>query len=237
MAQGGVADDLTYEGGRILGAMRAATRYSDAVFDLLRESVPPGAGALLDFGAGSGAFAERFERRGMTVDGVEPDSRLNALLRAGGRHVVRNLAEVASGSYRMAYAINVLEHIENPIAACADIHRVLVPGGVFFAYVPAFRSLWTSLDDEVRHFRRYTRRTLAEQLVASGFRIERSGYFDPLGLPAALAVRLLEKAGAFRYNAKSIAFYDRFIFPMSRRLAPLLRGIGGKNVYAVARRD
>jgi hypothetical protein len=102
--------------------------------------------------------------------------------------------------------------------------------------VPAFQLLWTSLDDEVGHVRRFRRASLAHALTDAGFDIEAMRYFDCLGFAAALGVRLWENVGRFPYGRRSIALYDRLIFPVSRRLDGLVGGAIGKNLVAVARR-
>jgi hypothetical protein len=61
-------------------------------------------------------------------------------------------------------------------------------------------------------------------------------YFDSLGFLAALGVRLLEQANLFKYGSGSVGFYDRCLFPVSRKLDRLFKGVIGKNLVAVARR-
>ena len=109
-------------------------------------------------------------------------------------------------------------------------------GGVAFFFVPAFRLLWTSLDDEVGHVTRFTRRSLTLHLQDAGFEIMRVEYFDSVGSLAALAVRALEKVKLFKYSGGSIRFYDRSIFPVSRHMDAICRHFVGKNLFAVARR-
>jgi SAM-dependent methyltransferase len=45
-------------------------------------------------------------------------------------------APIPSGSYDLAYAYNVLEHIPNPAPFLSALFRVLKPGGVFWALTP-----------------------------------------------------------------------------------------------------
>jgi hypothetical protein len=47
--------------------------------------------------------------------------------------------------------------------------------------VPAFQALFGSLDRELGHARRYTRRSLEVSLRRAGFVVERSFYFNVLG--------------------------------------------------------
>ena len=81
---------------------------------------------------------------------------------------------------------------------------------------------------------RFTRNRLSASLRKAGFDVRRIEYFDSLGFPAALTVRLLEKLNMFRYEPGSVKFYDRNIFPISRTLDGAFRNLLGKNLVAVA---
>jgi hypothetical protein len=105
-----------------------------------------------------------------------------------------------------------------------------------FVFVPAHEILWTSLDDEVEHVRRFDRHTLRAALERAGFHIEHLKYFDFLGFPAALGVRVLEQINLFKYGGSSVGFYDRYIFPISQQMDRIFKGAIGKNLVAIARR-
>lgn len=223
-----------YVGQRILEAMHHAVRYADTVFQVVQRAMPPASRKALDFGAGDGLFVERFRRLGVTVDCVEPDVNLRSHLKSTGVTVFSSIDKIGDASYDFIYTINVLEHIENIEHVCRELFRVARPDGRLFVFVPAFEILWTSLDDEVAHIQRFTRASLRKVLEQSGFVVEHTEYFDSLGFPAALGVRMLEKLNLFRYDGNTVGFYDRHLFPLSRRLDRVFRQILGKNVVAFA---
>ena len=226
-----------YAGVRILEVMHEAVRYNAAIFDLIKKSIPPGAQTILEFGAGDGAFIRKFASEGVPVDGVEKDASLRASLSSRHSRPVReDIRQVETGSCDFIYTVNVLEHIPDLDAELAELRRVLRPNGVVFVFVPAFETLWTSLDDEVGHVRRFTRRSLGGALRRAGFTIGRIEHFDSLGFPAALAVRFLEAFGMFRYRPGTVSFYDSRIFPISRGLDGVFRHVLGKNLIAVVRK-
>lgn len=72
---------------------------------------------------------------------------------------------------------DVLEHIDDDEAALGHLRRMLRPGGTLMMTVPAGRALWSRIDDESHHCRRYEPRQLADALAASGFRLEYQTYF------------------------------------------------------------
>jgi SAM-dependent methyltransferase len=226
----------SYQGRRILQAMHQGERYAAEIYRQIRR-IPLEADALvLDFGAGDGLFCDKFARDRMPIECVEPDISLRELLKERATQVYVDIGDVRSDSYDLVYAINVLEHIEDLNKSLAGIRTALKPGGRFFVFVPAFALLWTSLDDECGHIQRFTRSSLRKALTDAGFEIEQQRYFDSLGFPAALAVRALETVGLFRYSPDTVGFYDRAIFPLSKRLDRVTSGLLGKNVLAVARR-
>ncbi len=225
-----------YSGTRILEAMRSGVRYGDAIFAELRRALPTDTRAVLDFGAGGGFFAEKFYARGLTVDAVEQDASLRQCLRSCTGQVWGEIANVPSETFDFIYTVNVLEHIEALDEICAELLRVLRPGRRLFVFVPAHEILWTSLDDEVQHVRRFSRHSLKLTLERAGFRIEDMRHFDSLGFPAALGVRALEALNLFRYGGSTVGFYDRYLFPISLQMDRLLSGWMGKNLIAIVNR-
>ena len=52
--------------------------------------------------------------------------------------------------------LNVLEHIENDVAAVEQVYRVLKPGGIAIIEVPTGPDLYDVYDKSLMHFRRYS---------------------------------------------------------------------------------
>jgi len=229
------AEAKNYDGHRILEAMRNAPRYANAVYRLVR-SASIGDGPLLDFGAGDGMFAEYFLHDGIRVECVEPDVKNIDALCALGVKVTSDISLLPHTHFSFAYTINVIEHLHDVDYNLHQLHRVLRQNGVLFVFTPAFNLLWTSLDDEVGHFQRFTRRSLHQHLEHAGCKVEKSRYFDSAGFPAAFTVRMLEAFGLFRYSSGTVGFYDKVIFPISLTGDIFLSSLIGKNVIAIARK-
>jgi SAM-dependent methyltransferase len=77
---------------------------------------------------------------------------------------------------------NVLEHIEDDRSTLADMLAVLEPGGRLVLLVPALSWLYGSLDEHLRHFRRYERAELEEKLAAAGFVLEECRFVNRPGV-------------------------------------------------------
>jgi SAM-dependent methyltransferase len=226
-----------YTGRRILEAMHEAVLYSKTIMGLIETSMPLGAKHILEFGAGDGVFVRAFRALDIKVDCVEIDAELRNLLTGVGGRVYADIRDVESASYDFVYTVNVLEHIHALDRVISDLRRVLKPAGTLFVFVPAFNVLWTSLDDEVGHVQRFTRKSLVVPLETAGFHIKRMEYFDSLGFAAALAIRALEKLNLFHYEGKTVGFYDRHLFPISRRMDSVFNSVAGKNLVGVATRS
>ncbi len=80
------------------------------------------------------------------------------------------------GSYDVVLALDAFEHFEDDVAAMRETFRVLRPGGLLVATVPAFMSLWSPHDDAYHHMRRYRRPQFRERLQRAGFSVERVSY-------------------------------------------------------------
>jgi SAM-dependent methyltransferase len=78
--------------------------------------------------------------------------------------------------------LNVLEHIEQDAATLSDLHAVLEPGGRLILIVPALAWLYGTLDEHLRHFRRYEKRELEEKVRAAGFVLEDCRFLNRPGI-------------------------------------------------------
>lgn len=223
----------TYVGAANLEAMAEARNYNAFLVDLVVHALGD-CPRCLDFGAGTGLMTMLVAERGIRASCVEPDMRLATGLTTAGFTVWESLAHCPKASLDGVYTLNVLEHIDDDLAALRGLHACLVPGGRLFVYVPAFPVLFSRMDRLVGHFRRYTRAELAAKLEAAGFQVERIAYADSLGFFAALAYRLFAR-GTGELNPASVALYDRWAFPLSRALDRLVDRWFGKNLLAVAR--
>jgi SAM-dependent methyltransferase len=151
---------------------------------------------ILDAGCGSGRNMVELSRFG-TVSGVElsPASVTLARERHAGEVVEGSVLEMpfADASFDLAATLDVIEHLEDDVTALRELRRVVAPGGVLLATVPAYQWLWSGHDEINHHFRRYTRSSLARAGEQAGWREVRATYFNSLLLPIAILLRVLER--------------------------------------------
>jgi SAM-dependent methyltransferase len=148
---------------------------------------PPGGGRVLDIGCGSGLLLTELARLGWEVWGIEPDKRAATALKdrlgLADERVVVGPAETArlpAGAFDLVTMSHVLEHLHDPRAVLAGVHRWLRPDGLLRVWVPniaslesrVFRRLWYPLEVP-RHLHHFDPRSLVHLLTESGFRPER----------------------------------------------------------------
>lgn len=151
---------------------------------------------ILDAGAGSGRNMVELSRYG-TVSAIElsPASVALARERHAGEVIEGSVLEMpfADASFDLAASLDVVEHLEDDVAALRELRRVVAPGGALLATVPAYQWLWSGHDEINHHFRRYTRSSLARAGEQAGWREVRTTYFNSLLLPIAILLRVLER--------------------------------------------
>ncbi|MCW5668591.1 MAG: class I SAM-dependent methyltransferase [Hydrogenophaga sp.] len=87
-------------------------------------------------------------------------------------------------------AFDVIEHILEDELVLQNFHRAIKPGGSCLITVPQHQWLWSPVDEDACHQRRYSARELHVKVQAAGFQIVRSTSFVTLLLPLMLASRL-----------------------------------------------
>ena len=104
-------------------------------------------------------------------------------------------------------AFDVIEHIKEDDKVLAQMHHALVPQGRVFITVPQHKWMWSNLDDEAMHQRRYKAKELKEKLNNAGFVLEYSTSFVSLLLPVMFFSRFIRK------KSKQMAKSQLYIHP------------------------
>ena len=233
--------DWNYSG-RELGSMDSAVNYHRWILDLMKPYLGRN---VVEVGAGTGALSILLlEHNIQSLLALEPSANMFPLLQrrlADARPgcVVKTsqctlsgaTADLAAAPPDSILYINVLEHVEDDASELCIAHQSLSPGGRAMAFVPAHEWLMSPIDEQLGHFRRYSRSNLAERFEAAGFRIVFSAGFDPLGiLPWWLRYRIL---GSRHMEAEAVHAFDRWGVPVSRVLASMTKYRFGKNLIVV----
>ena len=149
---------------------------------------------VLEIGAGFGNMTRQLTGRELVVASDLDPVALEYL-----RGVFRDDAAVRIASYRFpldedgraqiralavdtVVCLNVLEHIEDDGATLADFHAILPAGGRLILIVPALARLYGTLDEHLRHFRRYEKAQLEEKIRDAGFALEDCRFLNRPGI-------------------------------------------------------
>lgn len=171
----------------------------DAILRLLdREGVAPTA-RVLDIGCSSGPLLADLRARGFgALAGIDVSERAIERARARGFENTQTMdagrLSFADQSFDVIVASDVLEHLADDRAALREWYRVLSPGGLLFAFVPAHPFLWSTHDDANQHQRRYRHEELRLRIGESGFQLRRSGWWNSALFPPVAMARLGQRA-------------------------------------------
>jgi SAM-dependent methyltransferase len=162
---------------------------------LTRTGKLPTAARILEIGCGTGHNLPMLTQFG-DVDAIEidPAARAIASERLGkpvGDAPLPALPGVPRGHYDLIAVLDVVEHIEDDVAALSAMRECLAPGGKIVIAVPAHQWMWSAHDVVNHHHRRYSKKTLTAAIRAAGLRPEKMGYFNSILFPLAAGARIL----------------------------------------------
>lgn len=134
-------------------------------------------------------------------------------------------------SFDFVLSVNSLQYARDERRALENFLAVLKPGGVAAILLPALPILYGKMDQLAGHRRRY----LATDLLASAeglpFSWQSVRYFNPVGAFGWLANNFVGHASLDDDNlAGQIAFFDRFVVPISRAIDPATRRFWGQSL-------
>jgi SAM-dependent methyltransferase len=219
-------------------ALNHAANYRKA---LLREFAEFLRGDVVEVGAGIGQITEPLLRLSgvKRVIPVEPDPDFCAQHRSKfpGHELIQGTAkDLPPGlDWDAVLSVNVLEHIgdhEAELKLYASLLRKR--HGYLCLFVPARPEIYSPIDKDFGHFRRYRRRELQSLLQKAGFEVTRLCYFNFIGYFAWwLNFCILKKR---HFEPAKVLFYDRAVFPLVHALErTICRPPFGQSLLAVGR--
>ena len=163
---------------------------------VLRARFPPRPGprpTLVDIGCGPGVMLASL-RDTFDCVGLEPDPVLAEHARRHSAvpiHAGRLTPEqpLTQQRFDCVLLLDVVEHIEDDVAALRLAGSMLEPGGQMIVNVPALPWLWSVHDEVNQHKRRYLRAGLREVMEKAGLQIQSIRYWGMGLVPMAFAAR------------------------------------------------
>lgn len=170
---------------------RARTSLLDAALSPYLRTATRSTGRLLDVGSADGPSVDWMGAADFHRVSIDLDPR--GLLPGQGVSASALQLPFRDGTFDVVGAFDVIEHCEPESAALAELRRVLQPGGLLLASVPAYQWAWTEHDRHAGHYRRYTRERLTRAVRTAGFTSARATYAFTSVFPMFAAQRLLQR--------------------------------------------
>lgn len=152
---------------------------------------------ILDVGCGAGGMLPMLAELG-TVEGLEPDAESVEHAHVNFPDFVVRQGRLpgdipADGRFDLVTAFDVIEHIDDDLAAVVAMRHAARSDGSLVVTVPALPWLWSEHDELNGHHRRYTEATLRSVLTRAGLQVRHLSHYNSALLPAVAAARLLQR--------------------------------------------
>ncbi len=206
---------MDWVGSKSLEIMKSATSYNKWVFSFIEPYI---SGDILEIGGGIGNFTPLLLNNGRVVS---IDIRKEYLPKI--KKVTKGLAQVGLGDieknkywfggkkFDSAICLNVLEHIDDHKKALRNMYGLLKKGGYLCLLVPAHQLFFGKMDENLGHYRRYSKNSLKTLLRNTGFKIIKTKYLNPLGGLGWLLNSRVTKRKMVPVN--QVKFFDWFARP------------------------
>ncbi len=232
-----IQDHKAYTGHVTLESMSKASWYNNWTVDIFKSYLQ---GDILEIGCGIGSFTEMLVPYGnVYAFDSDADCIKQTLQTIRGKGKV-GFGDIEKGDYFFEKktfdtltCINVLEHIEYDEKALNHMYHLLKPAGVLILLIPAHPFLYGSIDKEIGHYRRYTKKGVIDLLEKVGFDIVYARKMNGLGgLGWWFTGKILKDTSV---SEKKLKLFDKiapFILPIENIIEPLI----GTSVLAIARK-
>jgi len=206
-----------HDGFHILKAVSRARRYNRWI---LRQCADYLGSRVFEAGAGIGNLScLLLDRERLILADRDPTYVAQLRDRFGQRKNVRvveadltkseDLAFLEEEQIDTVFCSNVLEHLQTDVQVLHDFHDALIPGGHGIVVVPSGKWLYTGLDAQLGHYRRYEVEELREKMEAAGFDVVYSKRFCKLGAIAWwVSGRIFQKR---HLSPRQMIWFDRLL--------------------------
>lgn len=198
-------------------AIRTAHHYHDWVFSSFADFLRPG--TALEVGSGHGKYSRKIAPRveHLYVSDIDPkavsaiEDELSHLDNVTCLTMNGVEQDLLPGPLDNIVLVNLLEHIADDRAMLADCREALGPSGRLLLFVPAFPELFSVMDEEAGHHRRYRRAGLRRLVQDAGFRVVMDRMFNAVGFFGWYANKLAgSNVNSGTTNAQ-VGLYNRLI--------------------------
>ena len=212
-------------GSEILGRLNRAPRFTRWMADVVRPYVGE---RVLEIGAGTGNMTLNLVPRTLYwasdvnplyLHQLENLRRTRPYLQVGFTDGSSVDTFPTGQSFDTVICLNVVEHLDDDVAALRNMHGILDEGGRAVILVPHGPRLFGTLDEVLGHQRRYTRQQLVAAGQRAGFVLEALIPFNRVGVVAWwMNGKVLRRKTFSLWQIKTLNLWT----PVFRRLDPLI---------------
>lgn len=200
-------------------SLATATKYHKWVFSAIKKYLMS-QGITLEVGAGHYGYTKLLLEvsRKVIVSDIDPDAaaRIKTNLSMFDNVDVNIMDGIEAHKIREPLdnivAINIIEHISDDDRFIKDCFSVLKNGGRLVVFAPAFPCLFSTMDREAGHFRRYLKKDLRNLLHNNGFAIISADYFNFAGFWGWLLNKYLKSGVDSEATNAQVMAFDRCVW-------------------------
>jgi len=215
-------------GYQTLEVIAKADKFNRWMYDTIR---PYCRDNILEIGSGIGNISQFFISDGYSITLSDTDNfYLNKLKKKFNRINILSIDLVHENfskehdeffqAFDTVVFLNVLEHVRDDELAIENCRHFLKPGGTLIVLVPAYSFLFSKMDKELQHYRRYTSKKLTGLISKKKFNAKMYGKL--LGLHA--------------IPEKNMKLFNHLV-PFARLIDKILFRKTGLSVIAVAQKN
>lgn len=195
---------------------------------------------FFEIGFGTGIVLKKLQEMGFSISGIDVNRKAIQIAPFSLRG---NLYQQSIYSYRSRQhydavgAFDVLEHQRDDRAFLKACFRLLNSDGYLFLNVPAGSWLWSQLDQEAGHKRRYGATELAKLLNDEGFTVVFESYWNMFTLPFYILWRKQKSLNTYlRTPPKLVNIMFLWFLLIEEKLLRVIRLPIGASLFVVAQK-
>ncbi|MDA7830755.1 class I SAM-dependent methyltransferase [Candidatus Pelagibacter sp.] len=217
-----------------------AKNYRDYQIDIIKKELK---GTVAEIGPGNGSLCEKYNTYCDNVVLFEPSKNLFKNLETkfqSDEKIKINNSEFSSSNKKFDcfLLMDVIEHIENPQTLIKSLYDSLNENGKILINVPAFQHLYSKFDEDVGHFKRYTKSSFVKELLLIKPKKVKMFYYDSLGYFLSLVSQLLFLVSKkykknYKKDFKSKIKLWNYLIPISKILDRCVINSLGKSLFII----
>ena len=217
-----------------------AKNYRDYQIDIIKKELK---GTVAEIGPGNGSLCEKYNTYCDNVVLFEPSKNLFKNLETkfqSNEKIKINNSEFSSSNKKFDcfLLMDVIEHIENPQTLIKSLYDSLNENGKILINVPAFQHLYSKFDEDVGHFKRYTKSSFVKELLLIKPKKVKMFYYDSLGYFLSLVSQLLFLVSKkykknYKKDFKSKIKLWNYLIPISKILDRCVINSLGKSLFII----